>query len=605
MSSSAIFRVLVFVLLGSPILAQEYIPYRSGKLWGYVDKNGEVKIPPKFKAARMFKHGFGPVKKDHFYTMINASGDSVKPVIYDNIGEFKQGFAKFKLMGKYGYFDHRGEVAIKPQFDGADAFTSCNLAVVQKGGRYGFVNIDGKLVIPTRYQRASRMSAQGYATVYKDASAGLIDSTGKIIAPIVYKAKHLHILEPNKRLKKHFVQLKRTDGQKGNYGVIFNNGKSLLYYELNHLVSSDHFMHNKYMSVKIPSQEGDDVNLTSYGLVNYKGNIVMQTSDYAFVKSASDAGLVVGKEKGSSVVYGFVNTRGETVIKPKYESIEEFQDGLARVTAKGKYGFVDTAGALVVEMKTIGNIQFADYKYGVQRFSTQSLNGVADILTGKIIVSGPRNVHFEFTDHGLLVRREKGRFQLISPNGKAVNPTWYQKIVTGSFRKIVGKEYGFKIMQGDKVGILSKQGVVVIPPNYEEITVINDKYLKAQKNGKYGVIDYKGNQVLPFEYTGVEYVEQTGNFWVGVKLNWQMVNLENEVLTEALYSAIKHCENGFYNVYDSNWGLVDPNGKLVVPLVCREEIQPLDEEGVFGVVRTGTSLQGYIGSNFKPYWQGD
>ena len=47
-------------------------------------------------------------------------------------------------MGKWGYIDQQGEVAIAPQFDYAADFSE-GLAAVQQDGRYGYIDTDGKL----------------------------------------------------------------------------------------------------------------------------------------------------------------------------------------------------------------------------------------------------------------------------------------------------------------------------------------------------------------------------------------------------------------------------------------------------------------------------
>ncbi|EAL1455719.1 WG repeat-containing protein, partial [Campylobacter coli] len=54
----------------------------NGK-WGFIDKNGEFAIKPKF----------------------------------DDIWDFSEGLAKVKLNGKYGFIDKNGDFVIKPKFD--------------------------------------------------------------------------------------------------------------------------------------------------------------------------------------------------------------------------------------------------------------------------------------------------------------------------------------------------------------------------------------------------------------------------------------------------------------------------------------------------------
>ncbi len=46
---------------------------------------------------------------------------------------------------------------------------------------------------------------------------------------------------------------------------------------------------------------------------------------------------------------GIINKKGEYVIKPQFDEIGDFSDGLARVKVDGKYGYVDYDGKMVVK----------------------------------------------------------------------------------------------------------------------------------------------------------------------------------------------------------------------------------------------------------------
>src|SRR5262245_7915458 len=50
-------------------------------------------------------------------------------------------------------------------------------------------------------------------------------------------------------------------------------------------------------------------------------------------------------EKGK---WGFIDETGRTVIAPRFDSVDSFHDGLARVTEQGKVAFIDTSGKVVL-----------------------------------------------------------------------------------------------------------------------------------------------------------------------------------------------------------------------------------------------------------------
>ncbi|ECC1273812.1 WG repeat-containing protein, partial [Campylobacter coli] len=55
--------------------------------------------------------------------------------------------------------------------------------------------------------------------------------------------------------------------------------------------------------------------------------------------------------------WGFIDRSGKFVIKPKFDSIWDFSEGLAKVKLNGKYGFIDKSGKIVIEPK------FDDIRY--------------------------------------------------------------------------------------------------------------------------------------------------------------------------------------------------------------------------------------------------
>lgn len=51
--------------------------------------------------------------------------------------------------------------------------------------------------------------------------------------------------------------------------------------------------------------------------------------------------------------WGFINTSGELVVKPRYDAVKPFSFGLAAVMFKGKWGFIDAKGNLVIKNEFI------------------------------------------------------------------------------------------------------------------------------------------------------------------------------------------------------------------------------------------------------------
>ena len=64
---------------------------------------------------------------------------------------------------------------------------------------------------------------------------------------------------------------------------------------------------------------------------------------------------------------GFINKTGKVVVKPKYENVWSFSEGLAIVELDGKYGFINKTGKEVVKPKYDYVYNFSEGLAGVRR----------------------------------------------------------------------------------------------------------------------------------------------------------------------------------------------------------------------------------------------
>ena len=60
--------------------------------------------------------------------------------------------------------------------------------------------------------------------------------------------------------------------------------------------------------------------------------------------------------------WGFVDTTGNVVIAPKYDEVSNFVDGLAKVRISRKWGLVDTKGNIVIKPTFVAIYDFVDGK---------------------------------------------------------------------------------------------------------------------------------------------------------------------------------------------------------------------------------------------------
>ena len=131
------------------------------------------------------------VIKDEKWGYINTKGQTVIPLIYENLDHFNIGLSYAKKNGKYGYIDSKNSVIIDFKYDYAYSFGATQsdgnrYAMVELNNKCGHINYNGKTIINLEYDSCFNFH-DGIATVKKGDKYGCIDTTGKIIIPFEYE----------------------------------------------------------------------------------------------------------------------------------------------------------------------------------------------------------------------------------------------------------------------------------------------------------------------------------------------------------------------------------------------------------------------------------
>ncbi|MDP8239929.1 MAG: WG repeat-containing protein [Candidatus Hatepunaea meridiana] len=125
-----------------------------GGKWGFINKEGETVIEPKFCSHRVpfFSEGLVNVQIDSMYGFIDKTGNiAIKP-IYKSAGWFSEGLAPVKIGEKnWGYIDKSGSIVIEPKFYRASPFSDGRAPIRMNERLVGFIDKTGKIVIEPKY----------------------------------------------------------------------------------------------------------------------------------------------------------------------------------------------------------------------------------------------------------------------------------------------------------------------------------------------------------------------------------------------------------------------------------------------------------------------
>ncbi len=221
-------------------------------------------------------------------------------------------------------------------------------------------------------------------------------------------------------------------------------------------------------------------------------------------------------------------------------------------------------------------------------------------------------------------------------------------IVKSSSKKIeIKNNTYYTAYENGKYGVINNEGEVVIEPEYDEMIiipdnsramficvydiddeagtyktkVINDKkeeiitgydtieaidnidskqniwyednVLRVSRNGKYGIIDFEGKEVLPIEYDEITALKAaTNNFIVKKDNKVGLVNEKGQAIIETEYKDILTLKDGYkseYIVVDDNdkYGIVSTTGTALIE-PAYEDIKYLGSSNLFAVKQDDT-----------------
>ncbi|MBC8030286.1 MAG: WG repeat-containing protein [Pyrinomonadaceae bacterium] len=237
--------------------------------------------------------------------------------------------------------------------------------VVNNDNRVGFIDNTGKLVIGfdrlPKETVAVRDFHDGRAVIYLNKetpdeskgnmnyTVGYIDTTGKIIIPARFEEAY------------DFSEgLAHVKGE-GLNGFINPQGEVVIRLKEDMWPILDWLSYGFHEGFAAVGGE-------SAGFIDRSGKFVFK--GYTWAASFSEGLAAVAVGRGKEARYGFVNKKGEMVIKPRFEplfrshkqirSLSRFSEGLASVKVGDVYGYIDKKGEFVIPPKFLFANDFSE-----------------------------------------------------------------------------------------------------------------------------------------------------------------------------------------------------------------------------------------------------
>ena len=263
----------------------------------------------------------------------------------------------------------------------------------------------------------------------------------------------------------------------------------------------------------------------------------------------------------SEELWGFIDKKGNLVIQPQFDYVEDFSNGLAAVKGgiNGKWGYIDKIGNFVIQPQYSNANSFSEGMAVVDNDRCIDKNG--NFLS--FYSSGGVN----FSEGLALVRNKDWKYGYIDKTGRWIIQPQYKE--AGIFSEGLaavpeGEKYG-------KYGYIDKMGRWVIQPQYgnadkfsEGLAAVKEyinEYIN-QDGARYGYIDKTGRWVIQptfflahsfsggkaavssGRFQGSSYIDKTGKRMIPPKYNGREVEFLQYTFSEG--SIVVSIDQGEY-----------------------------------------------------------
>jgi hypothetical protein len=285
---------------GAGTAGADLYPQGIGDTFGYIDKTGEMVIPPLYDDATLFGEGLASVQVDGAWGCIDPAGNMVIAPQYEEPVYFSEGLAAVLVDGHRGYIDKTGRMVIPAEYADAGDFAE-GLAPVREKHTYGYIDRTGTMVIPDRFGDAYPFS-DGLALVWAGTLYGYIDKSGEyVIAPQFADAWDFH---------EGLAAVQRDQ----RWGYVDKAGKEV--------IPSDYDEAGDFHEGLAAVKQG-----LHWGFVDKAGSEVIPIT--YLDASYFDGGLApVQRNDG---LWGYLDPSERWAIAPRYKGATEFYEGLAIV----------------------------------------------------------------------------------------------------------------------------------------------------------------------------------------------------------------------------------------------------------------------------------
>ncbi len=524
------------------------------------------------------------------------SGNTLISSVYEKATLFENNQAIVTQNGKYGVIDESGKTIVPILFDHVEKCVNPDLYLVTFNERQGLYNNDGQKLLDTDYEINSDFKELiGFNLFGKDDEFTTIpEYLFRIVnkSLVKYQCPYDQVPDFSDGLAIVSKGNNLEDGTLGVYSIINTDFQELIPFKYNYIESvgdnSGFFLFNTGVSAEI---FGGWIypNSGKWGVIDVKGKVlippVFDKIDYLYSQDNSlkkhlfvaNRGRKIGTDDNpaSPGNCGLIDINGTEIIPFEYQDISLggedklivnkggsilYNEGGTYISG-GQYGVIDYSNKVKVPI-IYNDVILNENNYIVRKgaklneYGEKYIGGQYGVVTGENqIIMAPT---YDFID--------------------IYNDAPLYIMAMGCKPTSSGDPFDLRVF-GGKWGFADLNGKIILPLNFSEVSITNDKNLvllntgkvfgneypgEVKVEGKFGLSDRSGKLILPVKF---DEINITTNFIltkIGGK--FQMFNKKGALFSDKQYDDLYTLSNNFitFRSGEKN-GILKPDGTELFP----------------------------------------
>lgn len=460
--------------------------YRIGKKWGLITESGAKITAPVYDNILLFYDTLYLTEWQNKFGVITKGGRTILPAEYKSVAHDTLNFLRITkpYAGNiaHGVCNTTGRIIIPPIYTQIGAFTE-GLYPVESEQKWGYINTEGEKIIPFFYDYAGNFK-NGYAIVKRNNTYGIIDKNSNWVKFPEYK----YIDQVNDS-----VWIWRKEYESGLFIPATKRSITLAYQSL-------HSLDGGYIAYEVNGK---------FGLLSPKMAPLLKPEWDAIYTFPAEQIIITEKNKYYSIYY--LNGNLKVFMNYPFTRFEPYQESMALVVHKGKTGFMNNDGLLLVSTQYD---EARNFKNGCAAVRIGKKWGFVDKKEN--FVAHP---HYEAVGDFALYAAPvmySSRWGFINRIGKEVTAPQYD-----AYKLLPSQRFFVKYEK--RWGLVDTNGVEIINPIYHDLEELNPLVYKVRMNNYYGLVNTRNKPLKNFEYDNIAYIKERNWFMFTSQKEWQAI----------------------------------------------------------------------------------